>query len=331
MSLRIIEVVAPQGYADTLQAVAEQFGVLDYWQTEETDGARVNARLLVARESQQPLVDALGYAFDEDAEWRIILLPVEATLPEPEAKQTEKRRRPGSSLTREELYAEIGRSARIDNDFLLLVVLSTVVAAIGLMKDNVAVVIGAMVIAPLLGPNLAYAFAAALGDRGLMLRAAGTGLAGLAIAVAISLALGMILPPDLTSEELMSRTEIGFDGVALALASGAAAALCITGGLSATLVGVMVAVALLPPAATIGIMLGAGEPALAGGAALLLAANVVSVNLAAQLLFLGRGLRPRTWLEKQKAKQSLTVSLLSCLALLAGLMFIIYLRSTLTP
>jgi len=98
----------------------------------------------------------------------------------------------------------------------------------------------------------------------------------------------------LDSVELLARTSVGLDGVLLALASGLAAALSLTTGLSSVLVGVMVAVALLPPTATAGIMLGAGNFELATGALLLLAVNVVCVNIAAKLVFLFRGVRPRT-------------------------------------
>lgn len=72
----------------------------------------------------------------------------------------------------------------------------------------------------------------------------------------------------------------------------------------AVLVGVMVAVALLPPIASLGTMLATRQFELAAGAALLLAVNVISVNVAANLVFLIRGVRPRTWIEKRKARQS---------------------------
>ena len=74
--------------------------------------------------------------------------------------------------TREELYNEIEKGAKLDGNYLLLVFLSTIVATIGLVENNVAVIIGAMVIAPLLGPNIALAFSTSLGDTRLMLRAA---------------------------------------------------------------------------------------------------------------------------------------------------------------
>jgi uncharacterized membrane protein len=97
------------------------------------------------------------------------------------------------------------------------------------------------------------------------------------------------------------------DSLALALASGAAAALSLTTGLPSVLVGVMVAVALLPPAATVGLTLGHGQAEYALGAALLLAANIVCINLAAKLVFLIKGIQPRTWAEKTKAKRAMII------------------------
>jgi uncharacterized membrane protein len=88
----------------------------------------------------------------------------------------------------------------------------------------------------------------------------------------------------------------------------------------------MVAVALLPPAATLGMMLGSGQYSHAAGAALLLAVNVVCINLSAKLMFWYRGVKPRTWLEKSKARQSLAISALFWLTSLALLVIAIILR-----
>ena len=127
-----------------------------------------------------------------------------------------------------------------------------------------------------------------------------------------------------SADELMSRTVVGLDSPALALAAGAAAALSIATGLPAALVGVMVAVALLPPAAAAGLLAGAGELNLAARAGLLLAINVVAVNLAALLVYFFKGVRPRTWLERRSAKRSVYVNagvwlvLIAILTALAG-------------
>lgn len=119
-----------------------------------------------------------------------------------------------------------------------------------------------------------------------------------------ALALSVVVGVNMESVELVSRSTVGFDTIVLALASGAAAALSIVTGLSGALVGVMVAVALLPPSVAIALFLGAGEFSMAARAVFLLAINVVSINFASQIVFFAKGIRPRTWLEQRSAKQS---------------------------
>jgi uncharacterized membrane protein len=144
--------------------------------------------------------------------------------------------------------------------------------------------------------------------------------------VGLSAGLGTFYPSDFTSYELLSRTEPGLDSVVLALASGAAAALSLTTGLSSVLVGVMVAVALLPPAVTLGIMLEEKDAGLAIGAGLLLSVNIVCVNLASKVVFLVKGIRPRIWFEKEKAKRATVIYVLGWLVTLLILTFFIYAR-----
>lgn len=301
--MRIIEVLADCGHVDTIRSIAEHNEILDCWVDHSEEEERCSMRLLVRTEIQQVVLDAIQQALAASPEWRIIIHPVEAVLPRAEEKETGKKAKGGRS--REELYQEIESGARINSTYFWLVIFSTVVATIGLLEDNVAVVIGAMVIAPLLGPNIALAFGAALGDRVLIIRALQTNLSGLVLALVISFAIGLFWSVNLNSAELMSRTDVGVAGIVLALVSGAAGVLSLTTGLSSTLVGVMVAVALLPPTATVGIMLANGYYKQALGAGLLLAVNIVSVNLAAKLVLLFKGVKPRTWLEKQKARQSM--------------------------
>jgi uncharacterized hydrophobic protein (TIGR00341 family) len=203
---------------------------------------------------------------------------------------------------REELLDDLASGTRITGVYLALVVLSAIVAAVGLMRNNVAVVIGAMVIAPLLTPNVALALATTLGDFKLMRKALKTNLAGLATAFVFAVVVGLVLRVDAAA--IAWRTETRFDDIILALASGAAGALVFTTGVPATLVGVMVAVALLPPLVSAGLRLAAGDAAGAGGAFLLLMTNVICVNLAAVVTFLVRGVGPRTWWEADKAKRA---------------------------
>jgi uncharacterized membrane protein len=112
-------------------------------------------------------------------------------------------------------------------------------------------------------------------------------------------------PFDVSVRELATRTEAGLGSAALAIASGAPGAFSITTGLSSVLVGVIVAVALLPPAVTLGLMLDRGEEGLDAGAGELLTINVVCINLASKVVFLIKGIRPQTWWEKEEAKRAI--------------------------
>lgn len=329
--MRIIEVVADAGHTDTLTGIAEQYGAIDVWWGAEVEDGRRSLRMLVSADKRQAILDALQNVLGTSENVRILITPVDTALPRPtEADEEEANRKAKTaSTTREELYDQIEKGARLDSDFVLLVVLSTIVAAIGLIEDNVAVIVGAMVIAPLLGPNIALAFATSLGDRELFWRSLKTNAVGILLALVVSLIIGFIWPVNLESRELIARTDVGLDSVALALASGAAAVLSLATGLSSALVGVMVAVALLPPTATLGMMLGSGQESLAIGAALLLAVNIVCVILAAKVVFLVKGVKPRTWLEKLKARQSQTLYFLLWAVMLGILVGAIYLRRSL--
>lgn len=323
--MRLIEIVADAGHSDTLAGIAAQYEITDIWWGAAGEDGRRSCRMLVTDEKRQAVMDALQNVLGTAEETRILVLPLDVALPRADEDE-EAAGRKRVAATREELYSEIERGARLDSNFVLLTFLSTVVAAIGLLEDNIAVVVGAMVIAPLLGPNIALAFATSLGDRELAWSGLKAELVGLGMAFGLSVLIGLLWPVDIASREILARTDVGLDGVALALASGAAAVLSLTTGLSSTLVGVMVAVALLPPTATLGMLLGAGHQSLAGGAGLLLAVNVVCVILSAKLVFLVRGVKPRTWLERRQARQSRRLYFMFWLALLMLLLAIIYTR-----
>jgi uncharacterized hydrophobic protein (TIGR00341 family) len=204
--------------------------------------------------------------------------------------------------------------------------LSAIVAAIGLLENNVAVIIGAMVIAPLLGPNIAFSLGASLGETKLVIESLKAIFTGITLAIIIAAMIGLCWPVEFDSAELLLRTDVTYSGTAIALASGTAAALSLVTSTSSVLVGVMVAVALMPPAVTIGLMLSSGQFDHAIGAILLLAVNIVCINLSSKLVFLFRGIQPRNWLEARKAKQSRLLYITIWVVSLALLIAMIYLR-----
>ena len=216
--------------------------------------------------------------------------------------------------------------------FLLLIILSSLVAGIGLVQSDVAVIIGAMVIAPfprpkprsgLWGRSRRYRSDLKSGQNQHCWPRSYT--------CHCHCTAGLIIAPDtvLASTEMMNRTHVGFTSIILALASGAAAVLSLTMGISSALVGVMVAVALMPPAVTLGFTLGNQQFDLAYGTFLLLATNIVCVNLAAQTIFRFKGIRPRTWYEEKKAKQASRINTLIWFAMLLVLAVLIWLKTNL--
>lgn len=324
--MRVIEVITDHGHVDTLRGIAAQQEIVDIWVGHNDEDGRCSTRLLVRPERQQAVLDALQSFLGTAENTRLLVLPVEATLPRIEEIDPEEEKKNSVTRSREELYQTITSGTKLDNNFIYMVIMSTIVAAIGLLEDNVAVVIGAMVIAPLLGPNMALAFATALGEGKLLWIALKSNFVGLSIALFLSFLIGLVLPVNLESNELMTRTDVGMDGIVLALVSGAAAVISLTAGWSSSLVGVMVAVALLPPTAALGLMLGAGHYHYALGATLLLAVNIVCVNLASNIAFLLKGIKPRTWYEKKKAKQSMIIFVLFWFVVLMVLVMAVQLR-----
>ncbi len=319
MSHQYVHVIVPKDTVDDIIDFAERDGVTLAGISAAKGPVRTVSFLTTAK-AQQSLLDDLQGALHKTEDWQIAIAPVDAVVTRKQDQKTEEEE---ITESREALLAEISKNACITPTSLTLVAISAVVAALGMIESNVAAIIGAMVIAPLLGPLLGSILGVSLGERDLIIRSAQASAAGIALAVAIGGLLGVILPFDLTSKELASRAAVGFDDIALALAAGAAAALSMTAGASSILVGVMVAVALMPPAAAIGLFLGKSAWPMAGDAALLLGVNLAALHLSGQIVFLIRGIKPRTRYRQAKVKQAIRFSLAVSGILLLALALVI--------
>lgn len=317
--MKYVEIVARDSSLEMLLKVADRAKSEDIrLGADNPDGLRT-LRLLVHESRLQQLLDDLQLLLGAQQASRIIVLPVETLLPEP--AETDQARDDAATAARESLFDEVQRNVRLNANFVVLVCLSTLVAAIGMIENNVAVIIGGMVIAPLLGPNLALSLGTALGNGALIRQSSLALLVGMLLPILLGCIIALVWPgpESLQNAALNARTESGISAVLLALASGAAAALSLTTGLSSILVGVMVAVALLPPATAMGLMLGQGEWTKAVGAGLLLTIDVVCINLAAKTVFLLKGVRPRSGEDKQRAQRSMAVYMLAWIITLAAL------------
>jgi len=330
MALRLIEMVLPENDGEQVRELLKEQTVLEHRQIRLPDGD-ILVRILLDAEQSEAVLDLLEAQYASAAGNRVVMLPVEATLPRPEPEPADTpgeappEEKPPGRIGREELYEDIRDAARCSRVYLTMAVLSTIVAIVGLRHDSVAIIIGAMVIAPLLGPNMALALGTTLGDLPLLRRAILTGLAGISTAMALSVLIGALVPVDPDLTEVASRTRVGFSDVVVALASGCAGALAFTTGVSTTMIGVMVAVALLPPLVTSGLLLGAGHPALAMGALSLSLLNLICVNLAGVITFLVQGIQPATWWEKDRAAKATRIAVALWTIMLAILIAMILL------
>ncbi len=320
--MKNIKLTYPTSYQKRVETAVKNANPIDWSCDTEPDENRQTVHVLLEDGEGQSLMDAAQDMFSKKDQWRLTLMDVEATLPRNEVSKTDtedKEKENPKQAMREALVEEVMGGSKLTIDFVVLTVLSAIVAAIGLNENNVAVVIGAMVIAPLLGPILGFSLASALGSTSLMLNTAKTATCGLGVGFGTVFLLALVFPVNLESQELVARTIIKPEVIALALASGAAAALSMTGGISSALVGVMVAVALLPPSAASAMYLGAGDGKSALAAAIMVLLNVVCVLLSTQIVFVWKGVQPRRWLQKKNATKSRRINLAVWAVLLIGL------------
>lgn len=326
-----MQIFLPHGHTEESNELLEGREILGRWR--DTDSDQTVWHLLVPAEETEPIMDQFEQRYSSVDGFHVVLSPVDAVLPrptvEPKPPETpvveEKPVINGLRISREELYADANESLGINRVFLGLTILSSIVAAVGLMRNDVAVIIGAMVIAPLLGPNVAMALATTLGDTELLRRALLTNFVGIASAFVFAVLVGVVFAVDPDAPAIASRTSTGIGDVLLAFAAGMAGTLAFTRGQAGTVIGVMVAVALVPPVVVCGMLLGAGYRNLAFGAFLLAATNVICINLSGVLTFIAQGVRPRSWWEAEKAKKSVCKAMLIWLLLLTVLALILWL------
>jgi|SRR6056297_2817 len=338
MPLRKIEIVIPDDKESSCKDLLEDESVVHYWQDHSEQSGHI-LKVLVDAVDTENFLDKAEKQFSNSDGFRLVMVTVDATLPriEKEEEDKDEDETAGKSdgeeeeeeiknirVSREELYTDISDAVHLNRVYMSLVILSTIVAALGVLRDNTAVVIGAMVIAPLLGPNVGLALSTTLADWKLGLNSIKTNAAGLFVAAAISVVLGMIMTVDAELYHIASRTELHMSDIALALASGAAGVLAYTMGMSTAVIGVMVAVALLPPLVVAGLLLGDMQWELAYYAVVLLFTNIICVNLAGIATFILQGVRPRTWYKSQKAKKYNRIALAIWLSLVVLLAFVIY-------
>jgi len=177
--------------------------------------------------------------------------------------------------------------------FALTLALSVTIAVMGLATDSVAIVIGAMLVAPLMTPIMGFVGAIGLSLGRRATRAAILVLAGSFGSIGLAALLSRLLLDLQLGDEIMGRTSPDIRDLVVAVAAGAAGAYATAReDVSASLPGVAVAVALVPPLAVTGLLLDSGEYTLAWGSMLLFLTNLFAIALSALVVFAATGVVP---------------------------------------
>jgi uncharacterized hydrophobic protein (TIGR00271 family) len=233
--------------------------------------------------------------------------------------------KPASPTRRKEIVKQIRTGSTPGFDYFFLVILSGAMATLGLINNSPAVIIGAMLVAPLMSPILGIGLGSLTADTKLA-RDAFTALiraALLSILLSALITLSNIYLPFVPSlieipNEILSRTQPTPNDLVIALAGGLAASYALAQPhLSAALPGVAIATALMPPLSTIGIGIALGRWDITIGAALLFLTNAVTIAFSAMLIFFLEGFRPRYLKDNDQPQRTLMIS-----GLLTGILLI---------
>lgn len=340
--MRFVELSVPTGKRGAILGVLDAEDI-DYVVTDDAgDGDRYAAVVAfsLVQDDVEPLLDRLRErGVGEDA-WTVVLdaktIVSERLAVDDERADRETRR---GRIARDELRtaaAELAPERSERWSYVAMTVVSSTVAVVGLLQNSAAVVVGSMVIAPLIGPAMAAATGTVVDDPGLTARGVALQVLGLGLAVVSAAAVRFVglIPPrtDITTiPEVQSRLAPDFLSLAVALGAGVAGAISLATGAGAALVGVMIAVALIPPAATVGLGIAWGQPLVSLGSGVLVLVNVLSINLAALVVLWAIGYRPQTGVELDTVRERLhqrvrvlVLALVVLSAFLAGVTYLTY-------
>lgn len=235
----------------------------------------------------------------------------------------QKTRGSSSKLSQEEVYSKAQESAAFNRPQWILMALSSAIASYGLMLDNIAVVIGAMMLAPVLSPIVSSSIAVTIGDTSLMKKGLFTAIGGVILAVTVSALSVMPFTVEINST-MNTIVSAGFPNLILSLFVGSAAALAFVTGYRDQIAGVAVAVALVPPLAATGIGLTLGDQLFTLNALSIAVINLLSVLISGSISLKLLGFKPSTYYKKknaEKLKYILPISILLMAVVAAVLLF----------
>ncbi|MFC3478610.1 TIGR00341 family protein [Halobacterium litoreum] len=300
--MRLVQFALPADSRESVLAVLDDEGV-DYVLVDGADDTLVEFPL--PAQAVEPVLSELRDAGLDDR--YVVVASAESAVTE-RFDDLEARYVEGSeadeSIDPDELAATARDMTPNAATYYSMTVLSAVVALAGLLLDSPALVVGSMVIAPQVGSALTAAVGVVLADRGMIRSGLRAQVVGLTVAVAGAAAVGWLVQAasfvpgalDVTTvTQISQRISPGALSLVVGLAAGAAGSLGLATALPVSLVGVMIAAALIPAAAAVGVGIAWGLPVVAAGAALLLASNFAAINVVSPAVLWTLGYRPADW------------------------------------
>ncbi|MBX9953237.1 MAG: TIGR00341 family protein [Candidatus Obscuribacterales bacterium] len=213
------------------------------------------------------------------------------------------------------LQQRLREISALSAEFLVLLSGSTLIATLGLFQNSPAVVIGAMIIAPLMRPLIGLSLATLTGESRLLGRALLTLIVGTITGIIISVCMALIFQSLELTPEILARTRPTLLDLGVAIFAGAIGAYCHSEqNMSDSLAGVAISVALVPPLSVVGIGLAFNNWSVAAGAALLYTTNLIGITVSGAIVFLILGFTPL-----HQAKKGLMISALVSLLLIVPL------------
>ncbi len=332
MLLKKIEVIVTKKEAPMVEETLKELGLLYVHITVEVEGEECGSySALVPDEFAAKAMEAIAPAIDLRQKKNMIsLLAVEGVTSSFMERLKEKAVKASSAPNpTEKLVESTNRYTRLRMDIVAMTLLATLIALAGLLLNNVVIIIGGMLIPPMLGPVNALAVNANLGKLRKLLASQFTVLVLIALVVLLSAATTFIAQQFITlptaNDQIAMRAHVSILDVFLALVIGVAAGLAFRVALPENLLGVVISVALVPPATVAGIELASFNDIAFFGALILTFVYLFGLEFGCTLMLRLMGVSPSSYYKKGEAKRHSTYSIMILAVLLAILAIIVYL------
>ena len=273
--MKVIDAVVSNARAEDLEKYAQQEG---HRAVRLADGDRVVLRVTVESGDPDAFISEVRDGLRRESEEWEHYATFEPLAIEPRCEEDDRQSQESVAGT-DEVEGLAAESATFSRSFVILSVLSGVLAAAGLLRDSAAVLVGAMVLAPLFKPIAAVGVGVVLGQPSRAIRAVLLLTLSLAMSSGSALVVTLLTPEVSVTALLKLRTGISPFDVVVALAAGLAMAYVIVRRDAMAMIGIVVAASLMPVAAAMGIALSMWRPELIGGAVFTLSSNVGGVLL----------------------------------------------------